>query len=39
MIVTVTLNPALDLTYEVDALVPHGTHRVARSPNAPAARA
>jgi len=29
MIVTVTLNPALDLTYEVDALVPHGTHRVA----------
>ncbi|MEU8236124.1 PfkB family carbohydrate kinase [Actinoplanes sp. NPDC048967] len=28
MIVTVTLNPALDLTYEVDALVPHGTHRV-----------
>ncbi|MFF5084584.1 1-phosphofructokinase family hexose kinase [Actinoplanes sp. NPDC000266] len=29
MIVTVTLNPALDLTYGVDALVPHGTHRVA----------
>jgi tagatose 6-phosphate kinase len=29
MIVTVTLNPALDLTYTVDALVPHGTHRVA----------
>ena len=29
MIVTVTLNPALDLTYEVDALIPHGTHRVA----------
>jgi tagatose 6-phosphate kinase len=29
MIVTVTLNPALDLTYSVDALVPHGTHRVA----------
>jgi tagatose 6-phosphate kinase len=28
MIVTVTLNPALDLTYQVDALVPHGTHRV-----------
>jgi tagatose 6-phosphate kinase len=28
MIVTVTLNPALDLTYAVDALVPHGTHRV-----------
>jgi tagatose 6-phosphate kinase len=30
MIVTVTLNPALDLTYEIDALVPHGTHRVTR---------
>jgi tagatose 6-phosphate kinase len=30
MIVTVTLNPALDLTYTVDALVPHATHRVAR---------
>lgn len=29
MIVTVTLNPALDLTYTVDALIPHGTHRVA----------
>lgn len=29
MIVTVTLNPALDLTYTVDALVPHATHRVA----------
>ncbi|GAA2481502.1 1-phosphofructokinase family hexose kinase [Winogradskya humida] len=29
MIVTVTLNPALDLTYTVDALVPHGTHRVS----------
>jgi len=28
VIVTVTLNPALDLTYTVDALVPHGTHRV-----------
>ncbi|MFI1995174.1 1-phosphofructokinase family hexose kinase [Actinoplanes sp. NPDC020271] len=28
MIVTVTLNPALDLTYPVDALVPHHTHRV-----------
>ncbi|MEV6495492.1 PfkB family carbohydrate kinase, partial [Actinoplanes sp. NPDC051633] len=28
MILTVTLNPALDLTYEVDALVPHATHRV-----------
>ncbi|MEV4515326.1 PfkB family carbohydrate kinase [Dactylosporangium sp. NPDC049525] len=25
-----TLNPALDLTYTVDALVPHATHRVAR---------
>lgn len=30
MIVTVTLNPALDLTYTVDALVPHRTHRVGR---------
>ncbi|MFI5934601.1 1-phosphofructokinase family hexose kinase [Actinoplanes sp. NPDC051494] len=29
MIITVTLNPALDLTYTVDALVPHGTHRVS----------
>jgi tagatose 6-phosphate kinase len=29
MIVTVTLNPALDLTYSVEALVPHGVHRVA----------
>ncbi|MBU2670405.1 hexose kinase [Actinoplanes bogorensis] len=29
MIVTVTLNPALDLTYGIDALVVHGTHRVA----------
>jgi tagatose 6-phosphate kinase len=28
MIVTVTLNPALDLTYSVEALVPHDTHRV-----------
>lgn len=28
MIVTVTLNPALDLTYAVDALIPHATHRV-----------
>ena len=28
MILTVTLNPALDLTYTVDALVPHTTHRV-----------
>jgi 1-phosphofructokinase family hexose kinase len=28
MIVTVTLNPALDLTYTVDALTPHATHRV-----------
>ena len=28
MIVTVTLNPALDVTYAVDALVPHGSHRV-----------
>ena len=29
MILTVTLNPALDLTYEVDTLVPRGEHRVA----------
>jgi tagatose 6-phosphate kinase len=29
MIVTVTLNPALDLTYAVGALIPHGTHRVS----------
>ncbi len=29
MIVTVTLNPALDLTYPVDALVPHHTHRIS----------
>ena len=29
MILTVTLNPALDLTYRVDALVQHATHRVA----------
>ena len=29
MIVTVTLNPALDLTYAVPSLVPHGTHRVS----------
>ena len=28
MILTVTLNPALDVSYEVDALVPHGSHRV-----------
>lgn len=28
MILTVTLNAALDVTYEVDALVPHSTHRV-----------
>ncbi|WP_067500377.1 1-phosphofructokinase family hexose kinase [Actinoplanes sp. TFC3] len=28
MIITVTLNPALDLTYTVAALIPHGTHRV-----------
>ena len=28
MILTVTLNPALDLTYGVEVLVPHGTHRV-----------
>lgn len=29
MILTVTLNAALDVTYQVDALVPHGTHRVS----------
>jgi tagatose 6-phosphate kinase len=29
VILTVTLNPALDLTYAVDALIPYGTHRVA----------
>jgi tagatose 6-phosphate kinase len=28
VIVTVTLNPALDVSYSVDALVPHGSHRV-----------
>ncbi|HTJ39631.1 MAG TPA: PfkB family carbohydrate kinase [Dactylosporangium sp.] len=28
MILTVTLNPALDLTYAVDELRPHATHRV-----------
>ncbi|MEU6482450.1 1-phosphofructokinase family hexose kinase [Streptomyces sp. NPDC046887] len=28
MILTVTLNTALDVTYTVDALVPHGSHRV-----------
>nr|WSW67751.1 1-phosphofructokinase family hexose kinase [Streptomyces sp. NBC_00995] len=28
MILTVTLNTALDLTYDVPALVPHGSHRV-----------
>ncbi|MYR45499.1 1-phosphofructokinase family hexose kinase [Streptomyces sp. SID5910] len=30
MIVTVTLNAALDVTYEVEALVPHGSHRVTK---------
>jgi tagatose 6-phosphate kinase len=29
MIVTVTLNPALDVTYRVGELRPHGTHRVS----------
>ena len=28
MILTVTANPALDVSYAVDALVPHGSHRV-----------
>lgn len=28
MILTVTLNAALDVTYEIDALVPHCSHRV-----------
>ncbi|WP_282697587.1 1-phosphofructokinase family hexose kinase [Streptomyces sp. CC208A] len=35
MILTVTLNTALDLTYEVPALVPYGSHRVARSAERP----
>jgi len=30
VILTVTLNAALDVTYEVDALVPQGSHRVRR---------
>ncbi|MFF5976748.1 1-phosphofructokinase family hexose kinase [Streptomyces sp. NPDC012769] len=30
MILTVTLNTALDLTYKVDALTPHTSHRVAQ---------
>ncbi len=29
MILTVTANPALDVTYRVATLVPHGTHRVS----------
>ncbi|GFH36770.1 1-phosphofructokinase family hexose kinase [Streptomyces pacificus] len=29
MILTVTLNTAIDLTYRVPALVPHGSHRVS----------
>jgi 1-phosphofructokinase family hexose kinase len=29
VIVTVTANPALDITYEVDELVPHQSHRIA----------
>jgi tagatose 6-phosphate kinase len=28
MVVTVTLNAALDVTYDIEALVPHATHRV-----------
>ncbi|MFF1506437.1 1-phosphofructokinase family hexose kinase [Streptomyces sp. NPDC058326] len=31
MILTVTLNAALDVTYTVDALVPNGSHRVTES--------
>src|SRR5262245_15360162 len=31
MILTVTLNPALDVTYTVDAVVPGATHRVRES--------
>ena len=31
MILTVALNAALDVTYEVDALVPHSTHRVTNA--------
>ncbi|MFF4353879.1 1-phosphofructokinase family hexose kinase [Streptomyces sp. NPDC001530] len=30
MILTVTLNAALDVTYDVDAIVPHTSHRVRR---------
>jgi len=30
MILTVTLNPAIDMTYEVDALTPGAVHRVTR---------
>lgn len=30
MILTVTLNPAIDVTYHVDALTPGATHRVSR---------
>jgi tagatose 6-phosphate kinase len=30
VILTVTLNPAIDVTYHVDALVPGATHRVSR---------
>ncbi|WUS95863.1 1-phosphofructokinase family hexose kinase [Streptomyces sp. NBC_00708] len=33
MIVTVTLNAALDVTYEVDALIPHGSHRLTGVPH------
>jgi tagatose 6-phosphate kinase len=31
MILTVTLNPAINLTYHVEALVPGATHRVSRA--------
>ncbi|MFF9148473.1 1-phosphofructokinase family hexose kinase [Streptomyces sp. NPDC014861] len=38
MILTVTLNTALDLTYEVPALVPHTSHRVGHGTERPGGR-
>jgi tagatose 6-phosphate kinase len=35
MIITVTLNPALDITYTVPTLVPGSTHRVTRATDQP----